>query len=150
MRRIIPRVLVSLPTLVTAVLLAGCDDGDPTGIVRTVPNLPGLRQIVTIDTTIFRWGDTVNVRSVLRNEGNHILNISVASCGHLLGGTVEYALINVCSDPWDDVTLTPGDSNVQSSNREIISLPGDYVLDVIHVWDPDGFAVSMNVSVVAN
>ncbi len=136
--------------LLISALVAGCGNGEPTGIVQSVPNLPGLRQVVTIDTTIFKWGDSVHVRSVLRNEGRHMLNISVASCGRLLGGTLEFALINVCSHRWDDVTVTPGDSNVQSAIREVISPPGEYVLDVVHVWDPEGFAVRIDVTVIPN
>ena len=133
--------------LVIGALAGGCGDGEPAGIVQSVPNLPGLRQVVTIDTTIFKYGDSLQVRSVLRNEGRHILNISVASCGRLVAGTLELSLIDICSDPWDDVTLTPGDSNVQSAGRNVISPPGAYVLDVIHVWDPAGFAVHIDVTV---
>ena len=136
--------------LLISALAAGCGSGEPTGIGDMVPGVPGLRQVVTIDTTIFKWGDSVHVRSVLRNEGRRILRVSVASCGRLLSGTLEFALINVCSDQWDDVTLIPRDSNVQSSVRVVISPPGEYLLDVAHVWDPDGFVVRRPVTVVPN
>ena len=132
--------------LLISALLAACGSGEPAGLGELVPGFDGLRQVVTIDTTIFKSGDSAHVRSVLRNDGRRTLRVSVAGCGRLLSGTLEFALINVCDDPWDDVTLMPLDSNVQSAVREVISPPGSYRLEVTHVWHPERFAVRIDVT----
>ncbi len=138
--------MVKLLLSIGLVALVACASplGDGTGGGGTGQEFPvltlpaGLSQHVSVTPESPFGGDDIEVRSMIRNDSTVALNVNYRPCQLVWGGNLRLSLVShaVCGLESATVSLAPGDSVVTNDIWRVMSGPGNYVLNVGHLYSP--------------
>jgi len=113
-------------------------DGSPITVEQAV-GFPGsgLRQRITLIPAAPAPGDTLEVRSVLRNVGTGLVPVTATICGVHLRGSLPFADPFVrCAGYSVTTELAAGDSVIDGRHVVVTAGPGHWVLEVRQLLDP--------------
>ena len=127
----------------------GCASGDLPTMAYTPLGASGLVQEVSLSATTVGVGDSITIRSVVRNSGAHSEIVGIGEIGGC--GDHGLAVSGVtfagrpdtlpCAGLMAEVSLAPGDSvNGATTTAPIESPPGDYVITIQQVRRPTAAA----------
>lgn len=126
------------------------DSADTLTVEVTLPF--GLRETVTIRPAQLISGQTIEIRSVIRNKADSAVTAQSRICGLTLAGSLELSIppgTGGCGGFSVTRPLAPADSLVMDDIEIVRSPPGHYTLQVLHLLGPQGVWIVMPLTVTA-
>lgn len=136
MRRVYLAMAVALGCSQPLINDSPTDPGEPQVIAE------GLQQIVTIDPVDPSAGQTIRIRSVIRNTSSTSQMLQSRICGLDFAGSLELVWppnIAKCAGYSMTGSVAAGDSVVAGDIMNVNSPPGAYVLRIRHAIEPEGW-----------
>ena len=139
---------VAAMTLLTAAACGGngtapqaTDDPVPNldlGTARAWQARPAIVQTLQLLNPGLRVGDTLKLRSILRNVSDKPVTVEYVNCELDLEGDLRTeAPLILCFAYSSETTLAPGQQIVGDLQRRLASGPGRYTIRVKHLLNPD-------------
>jgi hypothetical protein len=131
--------------IAVSVVLVACSNNLPLTETDQV-GPPGLLQQVFVDATTIHQGDSLTVRSVMRNRGTSAVTVEIGEIGGCGDAGIVVTGLSfqtrpdtaACAGGLLDVPLQPGDSIVAVTvTPPVTSQPGDYTLVAHQVRTPN-------------
>jgi hypothetical protein len=132
---------ISKPISVVVTRSVGSPTPPPNAIVAEGAIDANLRQTVIVAPSNLTKGDTVRIRSMIRNVGTQSVTLESRICGLNIETTMSLPWppgIGMCGGYSQTRTMAPGDSVESSELRQVQSGPGEYQVRVTHALKPAG------------
>jgi len=117
-------------------------DGGAAVTIDQAVGLPssGLRQRITLTPAVPASGDTVEVRSALRNVGTGVVPVTSTICGLHLRGSLSFVdPFTRCAGYSVSTELAAGDSVLDARRVVVTAGSGHWVLEVRQLLDPSAW-----------